>query len=290
MQTTPLQEQNKPLQLFIEKLISQLFCTALSLLDYIFISKRKGNAHMKKIMVSFSFLALMTVFSLPGYTFYRDVTKQRSDPIPRPTIPLENESEEAVEQPQEGMVMSPDGEIIGVVIDYIFDLQSSRVFSMVVVMPLSTEQAPPPVMVLPWSLVRVGPEGNSFTLKEDLTYFQNLFQSSLHALPYSFPVQWQAVSHDARRNQNDEEMLSGLSPEVFLVKASDLIGKMLTTKAGEQVGEIAEILVDPQRGSILSAIIAAEEKSNPEEVLFYSLPWARIHVNPLKMTLILSQV
>ncbi|MGE0680334.1 MAG: PRC-barrel domain-containing protein [Candidatus Binatia bacterium] len=242
---------------------------------------------MRKLVAGFFLFVLMNGISAPTYAIHKEVLQQRNEFIPPSgTFP---EVEEPTVAPQPGVLITRDGEVIGAVVDFIFDLRPNRILYIIVATPLFPGQAQTHVVVLPWEVIQVEPDGNSFILKEDRSHLPKAPNFLLETWPYLLPVQWQATLQDAWREQKPDDLVTTLASHSLLFRASDLVGKTLITETGEEAGALAELLVDPQKGSIVSAIVLVEESSSNNQVLFYPLPWSNIHIDPVNLTLVLSQ-
>ena len=183
------------------------------------------------------------------------------------------------------MFTTPDGKVIGAVVDFIFDLRANHILYVAGV-PLASEESRSRVFIFPWSSVQVNLELNSFVLNEDKTSFKEAPSFSAEAWPSLPSAQWKAAINAAWKDKRNAHSAAAPAADQALARASDLIGKMVKTAKGEDVGALAELLVDPEKASIAYAIISFDDSGNNSHILFYSLPWTTVQADPVQLTFV----
>src|SRR5262249_24091406 len=71
-----------------------------------------------------------------------------------------------------------------------------------------------------------------------------------------------------------------------LCKASDLVGTAIKNPRGQDLGTIAELLLDPEKGSIAYAVLSFEDKRRSDHTVFFALPWNIVRVNAVQRTFV----
>ncbi|MGE0684225.1 MAG: PRC-barrel domain-containing protein [Candidatus Binatia bacterium] len=220
---------------------------------------------MTKMILAFSLLILMSGFSS--------------------SLASSSETEETLADSQSGVLTTPDGEIIGAVVDFIFDLKANHILYVAGVLHTS-EEFKNRVLIFPWSAVQVNLELNSFVLTEDKTMFKEAPSFSADAWPSLPTAQWKTAINAALKEKRNAHFATLPASDLVLARANDLIGKTVKTAKGEDVGALAELLVDPEQGSIAYAIISFDDSGNNSHLLFYSLPWTTVQADPVQLTFV----
>jgi sporulation protein YlmC with PRC-barrel domain len=237
---------------------------------------------MKYTTVS-SVLILLSSLSVP--TFANQESKPRN--IAKSTSPSSSvgEADEVILDQQLGVLATPDGEVIGGVIDFVFDLQANRVLYTAGVLH-SSEDSKSRVFVFPWRVVQMHPDLNAFTLSEDKTILQKAPSFPLEAWPDLPPARLKAALTTAWKEKDSQNSAASLAPDIALSKASDLIGKTVKNAGGKDIGTLAELLIDPEKGSIAYAILSLDVSGSNSQTLFYPLLWTTVQVDPVQLTFV----
>lgn len=238
---------------------------------------------MMKMTTAFALFVFISGFSVPTFASPNNALSEAGEPTPPSAFP--NETEETFANPPSGVLLSPDGEIIGAVVDFIFDLKANRILYAAGVLHTSEEFANR-VLVFPWSSVQVNLDLNSFTLDEGKTPFEKAPSFSAEAWPSLPTEQWTATINAAGKDKRNDNAAMGHVSDPVLARASDLIGKTVTTTKGEDVGSLAELLVDPEDGAIAYAVISFDDSGDNSHLVFYSLPWTTVQADPVQLTFV----
>ena len=238
---------------------------------------------MTKFTTAFSLLVLMGGLSAAAFASQKSVPWETVESIPQSAAA--SEADEVILDPQPGVLATPDGEVIGEVIDFIFDLRENRILYTVGMLHLPEEFADR-VFVFPWGVAPVDIDTNSFTLKGG--------QAILEKAP-SFPVdtwlnlpsaRWTAAVDAAWKENESPNLAMASASDPVLSRAGDLIGKTVKTVTGENVGALAELLIDPEKGSIAYAIVSFDDSDKNDHTLFYPLPWTIVQADPARLTFV----
>jgi sporulation protein YlmC with PRC-barrel domain len=195
-----------------------------------------------------------------------------------------NEVEEMLSDSQPSVLTTSNGDVIGAVVDFVFDLRANRILYVAGVLQ-APEEFKNRVFIFPWSLVQVDLDLNSFALNEYKTIFKEAPSFSADAWPSLPTAQWKTAINAAWKEKRNAHPATPASDQVW-ARASDLIGKTVKTAKGEDVGALAELLVDPEQGSIAYAIISFDDSGDNSHVLFYSLPWTTVQADPVQLTFV----
>jgi sporulation protein YlmC with PRC-barrel domain len=238
---------------------------------------------MTKITTALSLFVLTSGFSAPTFARHENASWETVASTPPSTSTDDAENVFADSQP--GMLTTPDGEIIGAVVDFIFDLRANRILYVAGVLH-APEEFKNRVFIFPWSMMQVNLDLNSFALNEDKTIFKKSPSFSADAWPSLPSAQWKTAINAAWKEKRSAHFTAAPASNQALSRASDLIGKTVKTAKGEDVGALAELLVDPENGSIAYAIISFDDSGNNSHILFYSLPWTTVQADPVRLTFV----
>lgn len=237
---------------------------------------------MTKMTTVWSLMILISSFSAPTFASQAQTFGEAAEPMP-PSILAK--AEELSSEAQSGVLTSPDGEIVGAIVDFIFDLRANRILYAAGVLH-EPEEFRNRVLIIPWSLMQVNLDLNSFTVNKGELDFETTPSFVEDAWPSLSAVQWKAAINAAwKEGRSPDSAAPPVSAQV-LARASDLIGKTVKTAHGETVGDLAELLVDPEHGSIAYAIISFDDSGDNSHVVFYSLPWATVQADPVQLTFV----
>jgi sporulation protein YlmC with PRC-barrel domain len=238
---------------------------------------------MTKITTALALFILLSGFSAPTFASQGNAPWEAVESTPPSTST--NDAEEIFSESQPGVLTTPEGEILGAVVDFIFDLRANRILYTVGVLH-SSEEFEDRVFVFPWKVAQVDIDTNSFTLKEGKTLLPKAPSFPLDAWLTLPPAQWTAAINAAWKEKESANFAKAPASDPVLSRASDLIGKTVKTAKGEDVGALAELLVDPEKGSIAYAIISFDDSGNNSHILFYSLPWTAVQADPVQLTFV----
>lgn len=237
---------------------------------------------MMKMTTAFALFVFISGFSVSTFASPDNALSEAIEPTPPSASPNE---EEAFSNPPSGVLIAPDGEIIGAVVDFIFDLKENRILYAAGVLHPS-EEFENRVLIFPWNSVQVNLDLNSFTLNEGKPLFEKVPSFSADAWPSLPTEQWTATINAAGKDKRNDNAAMGPVSDPVLARASDLIGKTVKTTKGEDVGALAELLVDPENGAIAYAVISFDDSGDNSHLVFYSLPWTTVQADPVQLTFV----
>ena len=204
--------------------------------------------------------------------------------IPQQQLLDHRESEPAVDI-KPGRLATPKGVEIGTIQDFVLDLQAGRMVYTVGVFDHIGELRNR-VFILPWEMVDVDLEMRTFTLSEDKTVLQGAPSFALDAWANLPASQWAKIVAAYWQEKLGPDFAAANSPESALSKASDLVGLTIKNLAGEEVGTIAELILDPEIGSIAYAVLSFEDAQKSNHTIFFALPWDLVQVDPAQHTFV----
>jgi sporulation protein YlmC with PRC-barrel domain len=184
---------------------------------------------------------------------------------------------------QPGAITNPAGAEIGTVKDFVLDLGAGRIVYAVGAFDRSKELSNK-VFILPWEVVELDFETNSFALDGGKTILEDAPSFALDTWPALPPSQWGATVAAHWEKQLGDNFAAANASVVALAKASELIGVPIKNVAGEEVGTIEELVMDPEVGSIAYAVLASEDKGESNSTVFFALPWSTVQVKPAQRT------
>jgi sporulation protein YlmC with PRC-barrel domain len=188
---------------------------------------------------------------------------------------------------QPGAITNPAGAEIGAVKDFILNLEAGRIVYAVGAFDRDKELSNK-VFIIPWEVVALDFETNTFALSRSKAALENAPSFALDAWPTLPPPQWRATVATYWGTQLGRNFAAANASEVALVKASELIGETIKSVAGDEVGIIEELVIDPERGAIAYAVLAVEGEGGGNSTVFFALPWGAVQVNPAQRTFIVD--
>jgi sporulation protein YlmC with PRC-barrel domain len=196
-----------------------------------------------------------------------------------PPQPFGHEEREPTTEVKPGLFTNPQGVEVGAVQDFVLDLQAGRIVYTVGVFD-QIEKLKNRVFVLPWGVVNVDLEQQTFTLGEHE-------KSVLHEAP-SFPLdtwpalpvaQWLKTVTAYWREKLGDDFATADGPESALYKAGDVVGMTIKNLAGEEVGKIDELMLDPENGVIAYAVLSFDDPQQTDHTVVFALPWNVVRLN-----------
>lgn len=186
---------------------------------------------------------------------------------------------------QPGRLTNPKGVEIGAVQDFVLDLQAGRIVYTVGVFD-QIGKLSGRVFVLPWELVKVDLEMKTFTLSEGTTVLQGAPSFALDPWANLPASQWAGTVAAYWQEKLGHDFAAASTPESALSRASDLVGVTIKNLAGEEVGTITELMLDPEVGSIAYAVLSFDDPAKSDHTIVFALPWDIVQVNPAQHTFV----
>ncbi len=199
----------------------------------------------------------------------------------QPSSSEENES--AADSKTVIITKNPEGVEIGAIKDFVLDLKAGRVAYAVGVFN-RPEEFSNRVLVLPWEAVQLDLETNTFILNEDKVALESIPNFALDTWPNLPTPQWAATVAAYWKKQLGRNFAAADTSESVLYKASDVVGMPVRNVAGEEVGTIEELVLDPERGALAYAVLSFEDVESSDRTVFFTLPWNTVQVNPEQPT------
>lgn len=237
---------------------------------------------MMRIATACFFFILTSGFFAP--TFASPETAPPADSVLAPLSTAAKKTEKAFSDLQLGVIKTPKGETIGALVDFIFNLRANRLLYAAGVMQ-TPDEFKNRVLIFPWSVMQADLDLNSFILNGGQTIFTEAPNFSAEEWLNLPTAQWRTAIITWQEKRNDNFAKAPTSDQ-SLSRASDLIGKTVKTAKGEEVGVLAELLVDPEKNSIAYAIISFADSDDDSHTLFYSLPWTTVQADPVRLTFV----
>lgn len=172
-----------------------------------------------------------------------------------------------------GIVTTEQEGEIGMIKDFILDLQSGRIAYIVGSFDY-LENYGNTLFVIPWGIVRVAPEMPIFTLLKNVTLLKNAPRFLSEHWPNLQTREWTATVDAYWQKTNGTT-----HPSASFSKASELLGLKIKNRDGKDLGTIEQLLMDTETGAISYVILSSENKSKDNQISFFSLPWNSIQVS-----------
>ncbi len=232
--------------------------------------------------------ALMTIvgclFTIPSLTGWQGLYAEAAVSIPQQQPSGCGDSEPMTDL-KPGTIANPKGVEIGAIRDFVLDLKVGRIAYTIGVFDqigkLSNR-----VFVLPWEVVKVDPEMNTFTLSEDKTILESAPSFALDTWTNLPTSRWTGAVTGYWKEKLGHNFAAAGTPKPALYKASDLVGMTIKNSAGKDVGTIEELMLDPEVGSIAFAVLSVEDIRRSNHTIFFALPWDIVRVNPVQRTFV----
>jgi len=242
---------------------------------------------MKKSTIPRTLMLLLgCLFVAPSAVNWRGILTEAAVPSPQQS-PLDCEKEELKTDLAPGTIANPKGVEIGEVKDFVLDLGTGRIAYTVGVFN-QLGQSSDRVFVLPWEIVKVDLAMNTFTLSEEKTMLENAPNFALDTWPNVPTSQWAGIVTAYWQEKLGNNFAAATPPGQALSKASDLVGTTITDPAGEDLGTIEELLLDPETGAIAYAVLSSQDSKGSKHTVFFTLPWHLVQVNPTQHTFVLD--
>jgi len=209
-----------------------------------------------------------------GETFHSNLSATSSE-----------QTEEVFADSQLGVLTTPEGKVVGAIVDFIFDLKANRILYAAGVFQ-EPEKFKDRVLVFPWNIVHVNLDLNAFVLNSQEISLASAPSFSAQAWLDLPSAQWKKAIVAVGKEKRSAHLKGIPASAQVLSRASDLIGKKVETLKGKTIGALAELLVDPERGSIAYAIISFDDSGTNSHLLFYSLPWTTVQADPVQLTFV----
>ncbi len=232
--------------------------------------------------------ALMTMvgcfFTIPSLTGWKGLSAEAAVSIPQQQPPGCGDSEPMTDL-KPGTLTNPQGVQVGALKDFVLDLKAGRIAYTVGVFDHSGELGNR-VFIIPWEAVKVDLETNTFTLSEDKIVLESTPSFALDTWTNLPTSQWTGTVTAYWQEKLGHNFAAAGTPKSALYKASDLVGITIKNLAGKDVGTIAELMMDPEMGSIAYAVLSFEDTKRSNHTVFFALPWDIIRVNPAQHTFV----
>jgi sporulation protein YlmC with PRC-barrel domain len=241
---------------------------------------------MKKLSIlQLSLILFSGLFVFLSLTTWQELSTEAAVTSPRQQ-PFDHEESEPTPDLKPGLFTNPTGVEIGAVQDFVLDLQAGHIVYTVGVFD-QIGKLKNRVFVLPWRMVKVDLERQTFTLGEDdkivLTDAPNFPLDTWPKLP---AVQWLRTVTTYWREKLEGDFAAANTPESALYKAGDVVGMTIKNLTGKEVGKIEELMLDPDTGAIAYAVLSFEDAQKSNGTVFFALPWDVVQLNPEQHTLV----
>jgi len=192
-------------------------------------------------------------------------------------LPILSREREPLADVQTGIIATPQEMTIGTIKDWVFDLNVGRITYVVGALNHVAEFNNK-LFVIPWEAVKVHPETNTFLLSGDASVLENAPSLALDAWPNLPTPQWSAAV-DAYWQERLGTRFAAVRDPAALSTASELLGMTIKNFAGQDVGPIKELALEPQKGLIAYVVLSCEEIGARNRLVFFALPWRVVQVN-----------
>ena len=230
--------------------------------------KKRGSA-MTKFTTAFSLFVLLSGLSVAAFGSQKSVLWETVESGPNPLQPAK--LEEGILDPQPGVLETPDGEVLGTVIDFIFDLRMNRILYTVGVLH-SPEEFANRVFVFPWGVAPVDINTNSFTLKGGQAILQKAPSFPVDAWPNFPSARWTTAIDAAWKEDERLNVAMASASDPVLSRAGELIGKTVKTVSGENVGTLAELLIDREKARLRTLLFPLTTRTKTTALSFIPCP------------------
>jgi len=192
-------------------------------------------------------------------------------------LPILSREREPLADVQTSIIATPQEMTIGTIKDWVFDLNVGRITYVVGALNHVAEFNNK-LFVIPWEAVKVHPETNTFLLSGDASVLENAPSLALDAWPNLPTPQWSAAV-DAYWQERLGTRFAAVRDPAALSTASELLGMTIKNFAGQDVGPIKELALEPQKGLIAYVVLSCEEIGARNRLVFFALPWRVVQVN-----------
>lgn len=199
--------------------------------------------------------------SIPQHSL---TTNEEIDPLPNTTP---------------GIIMNEREGEVGMIRDFILDLQAGRIIYAVGSFERLKSQEDK-LFVIPWGVVKADPETPFFTLLRNTSLLENAPSFPPAKWPGLQGWEWIAAVDTYWQQAGGAPRSTISASDMLLRRASDLLGLKIKTETGKELGTVEQLLMDTETGAIAYVILSSPPKSKENQVLFFSLPWSSIVVNP----------
>jgi sporulation protein YlmC with PRC-barrel domain len=263
--------------------ISSSLSPAHSLLE-----KEYGKSREDIMKKSTTLRALLTMvgcfFTIPSLTGWQELYAEAAVPLTQQPPPGCGDSEPMTDL-KPGTLTNPQGVQVGAIKDFVLDLEAGRIAYTVGVFDHSGELGNR-VFVIPWEAVKVDLETNTFTLSEDKIVLESTPSFALDTWANLPTLQWTGTVTAYWQEKLGHNFAAAGTAKSALSKASDLVGMAIKNLAGKDLGTIAELMLDPETGSIAYAVLSFEDTARSNRTVFFALPWDIVQVNPVQHTFV----
>ena len=216
---------------------------------------------VKPLLVSFSLLA----FTAAGYANEGSKAASANSASAGQSSPSKQQSQQQSKQSQQSQqqgqmrtseligakVRDSQGREIGEIEDVVLDLQGGRVHAAVLsfggVMGVGEKH-----FAFPVSQLKPGKDKNQFTMNIDKQKLENAQGFEQGQWPAMDDEYWGRVGGQASAGATKSQ---GQKQKMALVRASELDGKSVQDKSGQDVGEIQDVVVDLKSGQLRNIVI-----------------------------------
>lgn len=138
------------------------------------------------------------------------------------------------------------------------------------------------MVILPWMLVQLDPADltlSTFRLQVEREILNAAPHLSREQWVHAAVTEWVGAVERYWAKKTAQRCAASTAADARVVKASDVVGMNIRRDNGEELGTIRELVMDGERGTIASAVVAREDPSAPNHRIFFSLPWKALYLN-----------
>jgi sporulation protein YlmC with PRC-barrel domain len=216
---------------------------------------------------------------------YRQMT-----PSALPTMRVSAQREGTVDVPERGgsgRIQTREGVGLGELKDFLIEPQKGCIAYGII----SLTGSPPdePMVLFPWNLVKPDPADptvSSFRLQVEHELLRTAPRLSRDQWAHASVAEWISVVEPYWGKNVIQHCAVSTTTDTQVIKASDIVGMNIRRDSGEEVGTIRELIMDGDRGTIVSAIVAQEDLSMPSLRIFFTLPWKALYLNTSDRTFV----
>lgn len=221
---------------------------------------------------------LVSDASTSGAEPYRlmPLTFWASQPASAQPVKVANEGERG----RRGQVQTDKGAPLAEVEDFLLETQKGCIAYGV--LKDSKQGTHEGFVVLPWVLLQLNPNDptmSSFRLREKRELLSSAPHISRVRWTTSAVADWLGVVAQHWAEKGLQPCDTATMEQGQVIKASDVIGMDIQTDSGSNLGTIRELIMDGERGVVVSVIVVGKEPASPLKRTFFTLPWSKLHLN-----------